>query len=330
MMPRDGNVFFYGESPAMAELHKRVELVASSEVPVLISGETGTGKSALAAEIHRQSRRAAGPYVAINCAAIPAALMEAELFGYERGAFTGAFVRRKGKFEMANTGSIFLDEIADLDLSLQPKLLQVLQDGTLGVIGGSFDLTTDVRVMCSSNRDLESEVQKGQFRQDLYYRINVFHLKLPPLRTRVKDLPGLVQHFLGIYQESFNKEAKRPSRTLMDLFAAYSWPGNMRELENLIKQYVIVGDEGELIRKLQSCLRTELEEVTLPDGSISLKKYVRAIAQERERELILKVLRHNRWNRKKAARMLRISYRALLYKLKDCNFEQSAGASIGD
>lgn len=314
----------------MADLRNRAQLIAGSDVPVLITGETGTGKGALAVEIHQQSKRAAGPFVAINCAAIPSALMEAELFGYERGAFTGAFVRRKGKFEMADAGSIFLDEIADLDVSLQPKLLQVLQDGTLPVIGGSFDVSTDVRVICSTNRDLESDVQKGLFRQDLYYRINVVHLKLPPLRARIKDLPGLVQYFLATYQESFNKQVKKPSHSLMDTFAAYSWPGNIRELENLIKQYVIVGDEVELARKLEACLKVELDDIVFSDGSFSLKKYVRAIVQERERELILKILRHNRWNRKKAARMLRISYRALLYKLKDCDLEQSLGLSIGD
>lgn len=314
----------------MGELRKRVQLIAGAEVPVMITGETGTGKGVLALEIHQGSKRAAGQFVPINCAAIPSALMEAEMFGYEPGAFTGAFVRRKGKFEMADAGTIFLDEIADLDISLQPKLLQVLQDGSLPVIGGSFDVTTDVRVICSTNHDLESDVQKGLFRQDLYYRINVVHLKLPPLRSRIKDLPGLVEHFLTVYQGSFNKQVKKPSHSLVDMFAAYSWPGNIRELENLIKQYVIVGDEVELARKLETCLRVELEDVMLPDGSFSLKKYVRSMVQERERELILKVLRHNRWNRKKAARMLRISYRALLYKLKDCNLEQSLGLSIGD
>jgi two-component system, NtrC family, response regulator AtoC len=322
--------FVFGRSPALQEIKHKVEVVANSDVPVLISGETGTGKEALAVDIHNRSGRSAGPFVKVNCAAIPAALIEAELFGFERGAFTGAVSARKGKFELASTGTIFLDEIAEVDVTLQPKLLQVLQDGNVSTIGGAGEVVLDSRVICSTNRDLDREVQQGRFRQDLFYRINVLHIQLPPLRERGADIPELVAHFLAKHSQSFGSPLPAISPSLLELFQAYSWPGNVRELENLLKQLAILGNEQALIEQLKQRLRDELQEATQPDGSVSLKKHIKSIVHKSEKELILKVLRHNRWNRKKTARMLRISYRALLYKLKDCGLDQRAHAAYGD
>ena len=322
--------FLFGDAPVMLELKKKVALVAAADVPVLITGESGTGKELLALEIHRLSQRSANPFVKVNCAAIPAPLMEAELFGFERGAFTGAVARRTGKFELASSGTIFLDDIADLVLALQPKLLQVLQDNNLALIGGSEEITLDTRVICATNHDLGAEVQGGQFRQDLYYRINVVHIHLPPLRERMADLAVLAEHLLGRYRQLFARTVPEPSSALLNLFVAYHWPGNVRELENILKQYVILQNEADLIRALELRLREEMEQIAGPDGTVPLKKHVKAVAQKSEKELILKVLRHNRWNRKKTARMLKISYRALLYKLKESGLDQRVSLSFGD
>ena len=200
-----GGSFLFGSTPAILDLKKKVGLVAATDVPVLITGESGTGKGTLALEIHRLSPRRENPFVKVNCAAIPAALMESELFGFERGAFTGAMSRRVGKFEMANTGTIFLDEIADVELSLQAKLLHVLQDGNMALIGGSEELSLDTRVICATNHDMNASVQSGQFRRDLFYRINVVHIELPPLRQRRADIPELVPYFLNSFQRAYGQ-----------------------------------------------------------------------------------------------------------------------------
>jgi two-component system response regulator AtoC len=256
--------------------------------------------------------------------------MEAELFGFERGAFTGAVARRTGKFELASRGTIFLDEIAEVDVGLQAKLLHVLQDGNLALIGGNEEISLDTRVICATNHDLTAAVQNGTFRQDLFYRINVLHIHLPPLRQRRADLPELVDYFLDHYRRGFGKQIKPPSDTLLGLFEAYSWPGNLRELENILKQYVILENEAELIRVFEASLRQEMDQIVGPDGTVPLKIHVKAAVHKVEKEIILKVLRHNRWNRRKAARMLRISYRALLYKLKECGLDQRLNVPTGD
>ncbi len=322
--------FLFGSTPVMLDLKKKIALVSNTDVPVLITGESGTGKESLAIEIHRSSRRGPNPFVKVNCAAIPGALMESELFGFERGAFTGAVQRRIGKFEQATTGTIFLDEIADLDLALQAKLLHVLQDGNLSMIGASEEVMLDTRVICATNRDIPSAVQGGQFRQDLFYRINVIHVNLPALRQRRADLPELVDHFLAHYTKLFGRPVAKPSAALVELFGSYHWPGNIRELENTLKQLVILQNEGELIRTLEARLKEEMARIVDPDGTVPLKKYVKLAVLKVEKELILKVLRHNRWNRKKSARMLRISYRALLYKLKECGLDQRETAVLSE
>jgi two-component system response regulator AtoC len=286
-------------------------------VPVLIQGESGTGKDIIARMIHGRSPWRTGPYVKVNCPAIPGTLLESELFGYEKGAFTGAYGTKPGRVEMAHRGTLFLDEISELDLALQSKLLQLLQDGQFCRIGAQEDKKVEVRVVCATNRILENEIENGTFRQDLFYRINVVNLSLPPLRERRGDIEELVQYFLEYYNRKYNCRAKALSVELMAVLQKYHWPGNIRELENLVKRYVILGSEevisSDLVTREQEYFNPEINL----DGPISLKKLTRQATRELERKVILKVLQANHWNRKQAARALSISYRALLYKIRD-------------
>lgn len=307
----------FGHSEAMQALHERLQKVAAANVPVLIQGESGTGKDIIARMIHAASPWRSGPYVKVNCPAIPGTLLESELFGYERGAFTGAYGAKPGRVEMAHRGTLFLDEISELDLGLQSKLLQLLQDGQFCRIGAQEDKKVEVRVVCATNRHLETEIESGTFRQDLFYRINVVTLQLPPLRERRRDIQGLVAYFLEFYNRKYNCKAKPLSVELMDSFQKYHWPGNIRELENLVKRYVILGSEDAIASELVA----KEPEYALPeinvDGPISLKKLTKQATQDLERRIILKVLQAHHWNRKKTARALNISYRALLYKIRD-------------
>ena len=253
----------------------------------------------------------------VNCPAIPGTLLESELFGYERGAFTGAYGTKPGRVEMAHRGTLFLDEISELDLALQSKLLQLLQDGQFCRIGAQEDKKVEVRVVCATNRKLEEEIENGTFRADLFYRINVVNLHLPPLRERASDIPELVSYFLEYHNRKYNCRAKPLSGELMAVLRKYHWPGNIRELENLIKRYVILGSEdvisSDLAPRAQDFFNAELPL----DGQISLKKLTRQAVRELERKVILKVLQTHHWNRKQAAKALSISYRALLYKIRD-------------
>src|SRR5438105_8317691 len=307
----------FGQSEAMQALRSRLDKVAAANVPVLIHGESGTGKDIIARLVHALSPWKSGPFVKVNCPAIPGTLLESELFGYERGAFTGAFGMKPGRVEMAHRGTLFLDEISELDMSLQSKLLQLLQDGQFCRIGAQEDKKVEVRVVCATNRHLETEIQNGTFREDLFYRINVVNLQLPPLRERRGDIDDLVNYFLDSYNRKYNCRARPLSADLMTALQKYHWPGNIRELENLIKRYVILGNE----EVISSDLVTREQEYFNPDinldGPISLKKLTRAATRELERKVILKVLQANHWNRKQAARALSISYRALLYKIRD-------------
>ncbi len=291
-VPPDGITF--GHSEAMQAVRSRLGKVAAANVPVLITGESGTGKDIIARLIHGLSPWKTGPYVKVNCPAIPGTLLESELFGYEKGAFTGAFGSKPGRVELAHRGTLFLDEISELDPSLQSKLLQLLQDGQFCRIGAQEDKKVEVRVVCATNRHLESEIESGSFRQDLYYRINVVNLHMPALRERRGDIEDLCAYFLEYYNRKFNCRARPLSGEVLAVLQKYHWPGNIRELENLIKRYVILGD-----------------------GPISLKKMTRQCVRELERKVILKVLQQHHWNRKQAARTLGISYRALLYKIRD-------------
>jgi len=301
----------------MRSLRQRLDKLASANVPVLIQGESGTGKDIIARMIHGLSPWKTGPYVKINCPAIPGTLLESELFGYEKGAFTGAYGSKPGRVEQAHRGTLFMDEISELDMGLQSKLLQLLQDGQFCRIGAQEDKKVEVRVVCATNRHLETEIENGTFREDLFYRINVVNLQLPPLRERRGDIDDLVNYFLDYYNRKYNCRALPLSADLMTGLQKYHWPGNIRELENLIKRYVILGNE----EVISSDLVTREQEYFNPDinldGPISLKKLTRAATRELERKVILKVLQANHWNRKQAARALSISYRALLYKIRD-------------
>jgi two-component system response regulator AtoC len=312
-------VVVFGRSPNMQSVKRRLEKVASANVPILIQGESGTGKEILAKMVHHLSPWAEGPLVKVNCPAIPGTLIESELFGYERGAFTGAYGAKPGRVEMASRGTLFLDEIGELDMDLQAKLLQVLQDGQFCRIGSQEDKRLEARVVCATNRSLEEEIAAGTFRGDLYYRINVVNITLPPLRERNGDIPELVNYFLDFYSASFNRPANPLPTKLMQTLQSYHWPGNIRELENLIKRYVILGSPEVITSELQQQPEQKNDfDLDIPvNGSIHLKEVTRQAVRKIESNIILKVLQANQWNRKKAAKSLHISYRALLYKLKE-------------
>lgn len=314
-MPPEAIVF--GRTEIMQLLRERLLKLAGANVPVLIEGESGTGKDIIARMIHAASPWKTGPWVKVNCPAIPGTLLESELFGYEKGAFTGAYGMKPGRVEMAHRGTLFLDEISELDMALQSKLLQLLQDGQFCRIGAQEDKKVEVRVVCATNRKLDVEIENGTFRADLYYRINVVNLQMPPLRERAADIPDLVNYFLEYHNRKYNCRAKPLSNELMAVLRKYHWPGNIRELENLIKRYVILGTEdviaGDLAPRQPDFFNAEIPL----DGQLSLKKLTRQAVLELERKVILKVLQNHHWNRKQSAKTLGISYRALLYKIRD-------------
>src|SRR5215467_10037032 len=319
------NIIF-GRSDAMRSVRDRLNKVAGANVPVLIEGESGTGKDIIARMIHGLSPWRVGPFVKVNCPAIPGTLLESELFGYEKGAFTGAYGTKPGRVEMAHRGTLFLDEISELDLGLQSKLLQLLQDGQFCRIGAQEDKKVEVRVVCATNRKLEDEIENGTFRQDLFYRINVVNLHLPPLRERGVDIEDLAKYFLEYYNRKYNARARPLSLELIGILQKYHWPGNIRELENLIKRYVILGNEDVISSDLVSREQEYFNPEIPIDGPISLKKITRQAVRELERKVILKVLQANHWNRKQAARALSISYRALLYKIRDAGLPSNRNA----
>jgi two-component system, NtrC family, response regulator AtoC len=326
-MPPDAIVF--GRTEAMQAVRDRLSKLAGANVPVLIQGESGTGKDIIARMIHANSPWRTGPWVKVNCPAIPGTLLESELFGYEKGAFTGAYGTKPGRVEMAHRGTLFLDEISELDLGLQSKLLQLLQDGQFCRIGAQEDKKVEVRVVCATNRKLEQEIESGTFRADLFYRINVVNLHMPALRERASDIPDLVDYFLAYYNRKYNSRAMPISDELMASLRKYHWPGNVRELENLIKRYVILGDE-EVISSDLAPRETDFFNAEIPiDGQISLKKLTRQAVRELERKVILKVLQAHHWNRKQSARALSISYRALLYKIRDAGLPSNRSVRRG-
>jgi two-component system response regulator AtoC len=307
----------FGLTPAMRTIRERILKVAPTDIPVVITGETGTGKEAIAHLIHNYSSVCNKPFVQVNCAAIPATLIESELFGYEKGSFTGAVGSKPGRVELANGGTLFLDEIGELDPGIQAKLLQLLQDGQFSRIGGQEDKKVSVRFVFATNRDLEEEILAGNFREDLYYRINVANFHLPPLRERLEDVPVLVEYFRLKYNEKHNcKTAPISERTLTSL-REYYWPGNIRQLENAMKRYVVLGTEDAVLSELVEH-QSDVFKFTIPPGEqISLKDITKKATRQVERKVILKVVEANGWNRKRAAKLLSISYRALLYKLKE-------------
>ena len=317
-VPPDSVVF--GHTAAMRVLWQKVLRVAGTNVPVLVTGESGTGKEILSKMLHTQSPWSAGPFVKVSCPAIPASLLESELFGYEKGAFTGAYGMKPGRVELADRGTLFLDEIGELDMGLQAKLLQLLQDGQFSRIGAQADKKVEVRVVCATNRHLEQEIEAGTFRSDLFYRINVVDIHLPPLRERREDIPELIDYFLATHNAMFKRNARPISSRLMQVLQEYEWPGNIRQLENLMKRYVILGNEDAIVSDLaaSSAPHFSVFDPQIPaDGQFSLKKVTQQAVLEIERKVILKMLQAHHWNRKRAARALDISYRALLYKIRD-------------
>ena len=300
----------------MQTIRQKVEKVASSGVPILIQGDSGTGKCVLTRFIHNLSAAPDAPFVKVNCAAIPGTLLESELFGYEKGAFTGAVVSKPGRVELADGGTLFLDGIDEIDMSLQAKLLQLLQDGQFSRIGGQEDRHVHLRVICATNRHIEQEITSGRFRQDLFYRINVVPLQLPPLRARAEDIGNLVAYFLEAHSNRHNVRVRPLSSTALRLLERHPWPGNIRELENLIERYVILGSEDAVSSELLNWEQTHVAPDVPIDGQIYLKKVTRQAVHDLERKIILTVLEANRWNRKRTASALKISYRALLYKIR--------------
>ena len=307
-----------GQSSALRRVLQLVETVATGDSTVLLLGETGTGKELIARAIHYRSQRRSRAFAKLNCAAIPSGLLESELFGHERGAFTGAITQKTGRIEVADQGSLFLDEIGDIPLELQPKLLRVLQEREFERLGSTRTKKVDVRIVAATHRDLEDMIVKKEFRSDLYYRLNVFPISIPPLRERPEDVPLLARHFVQEAAQKMNKTIDTIPPGTMEALTQYAWPGNIRELENMIKRYVILGSEDVISNDLVA--RSEQEffnpDINL-DGPISLKVLTRKATRELERKIILKVLQAHHWNRKQAARALSISYRALLYKIRD-------------
>ena len=374
----------FANSERMIEVRDLIHRVSDTDVTVLVRGESGTGKELVARALHEQSLRKDRSFVKVNCAALPTELLESELFGFEKGAFTGAIQHKPGKFEFANHGTMFLDEIGEMSFPLQAKLLQVLQDGEFSRLGGKADVQVDVRVIAATNRDLETAVAEGQFREDLYFRLNVVTINLPPLRERREEIPILTDHFLKKYSVQYNKPCCAVSAELANAFMHYDWPGNVRQLENLIKRMLVLGTEAPILKDLQSPVApipfrlhsspassmsrpfamppqpvappppavaaaspfmppvaavspavpvaqinpataaVSAAVATATSGNVSLKDIARTAAREAERELILRMLTRTRWNRKEAAEILGISYKALLYKIKENGLDKAS------
>lgn len=340
LLARSNYSGFVGDSEPMQRVKTIIEQVADSELTVLIRGESGTGKEIAARSLHELSGRKDGQFVKVNCAAIPRDLLEAELFGYEKGAFTGAHKTKQGRFETAHKGTIFLDEIGDMPLELQSKLLQVLEQQEFVRVGGVTNIHVDVRIICATNRNLETAIKEQAFRDDLFYRLNEITLFLPALRQRPTDIALLVEHFIQKYNRQYEKSYPKLSPETIQKLVSFHWPGNVRQLENMIKQVVVRGDES-LISELIAAAAVGFGQTSdfstyrqpvhvVSDGNdvlvganaggeYSLKNRIgRTVAQE-EKQLIAEVLTKVNWNRRKAADLLNISYRSLLYKIKDYN-----------
>ncbi|KPL18892.1 MAG: hypothetical protein AMJ92_05745 [candidate division Zixibacteria bacterium SM23_81] len=317
---------FVGDSPQMLEVKSMIGQVADSELTVLIRGESGTGKEVVARTLHGLSSRREGPFVKVNCAALPKELLEAELFGYEKGAFTGAFKKKPGRFELASHGTIFLDEIGEMSPDLQAKILQVLEQREFVRVGGIETIQVDVRILCATHRDLEEALTQGRIRADLFYRLNEITLFLAPLRERKEDIPLLVEYMLRRYCRQYNREYRPFSRRNIELLHEYHWPGNVRELENLVKQIVVRGDESIIARTIPRQVSSQpvsaeenspYPELTNAPHGVPLKQATQQAVERTEKALIKSVLNRTNWNRKKAAELLKISYRSLLYKIKE-------------
>jgi two-component system response regulator AtoC len=353
---QDRAFLFWGDSPEMQSIASVIEQVSDSDVTVLIRGESGVGKELVARAIHQRSSRKDRPFVKVNCAALPAELLESELFGHEKGAFTGAATTRIGKFEQADTGTIFLDEIGEMKSALQAKLLHVLQDGQFTKLGSNKAVNVDVRVVAATNRDLEAMMLRGEFREDLYYRLKVIEVTVPPLRERRAEIVHLSEFFITRYARRYNRPVRHLSEELQRLFQSYEWPGNIRELENMIKRIVILQDESLVVREMSRAPRNlaayaaagmgagrtaavveepdefegaadeeevqpEVAVATAPAGS-RLADVAKAAAMKAERTIIEDTLQQVHWNRRRAAEQLGVSYKTLLNKIKECGISR--------
>ncbi len=310
-----------GKNEKMMEVTQLIKKVAGSDASVLLQGESGTGKELFARAIHRLSQRKDGPYIAINCAAIPRELLENELFGSERGAFTGAHTRKMGKFEIANGGTIFLDEIGDMDISLQAKLLRVLQQKNFERLGGNKTVDVDVRVIAATNMDLNNLIKTKRFREDLFYRLSVFPVTIPPLRERPDDVRELSDYFIAKFCRDMKKPAKSLSREAIGLLEKYHWPGNVRELENTIERAIILA-EGKKIAPDHLAIRLQrTDEIQLREGA-GLKEIGAHAQMQAERATIIRVLKQVRGNKRKCAKVLKIDYTTLFDKIKKYSIDK--------
>ena len=319
-----GRAALVGDSPAMQDVLRVIDRVADTPSTVLITGESGTGKELVATALHEGSSRRNKPLIRINCAAIPKDLMESELFGYERGAFTGAVTTKPGRFELADGGSLFLDEIGEVPVEMQVKLLRALQESEFERVGGIKTTHVDVRLVAATNRDLAEDIEAGRFRKDLYYRLAVVPIVLPPLRDRTEDIPTLVEHFLRKYNRRLNKQIDGVEPEALAALQAYAWPGNIRELENLVERVLLFAD-GPLIRlrDLPDSLRGAAAATpfpslgSAPSAETGLKEFVRARSAELEKDLITRALEDTGGNVTRAAKLLQISRKSLQTKMKE-------------
>jgi two-component system response regulator AtoC len=319
------DICFLAASPQMVRIRRQILQIAPVDVPVLIHGESGVGKEVVAHMIHTRSTRGDQPFIKVNCAALPGELLESELFGFEQGAFTGAVRSKPGKFELANNGTIFLDEIAEMSPHLQAKLLHVLQDHQYSRLGGRNLIDVDVRVLAATNVEIQEAMESGRLREDIYFRLSVLSINVPPLRERTTEIPLLFRHFLQKYSAKFNKETVTPSQHLLEAAVRYPWPGNLRELENFVKRYVILNDDEGSLRQLLE-MTAARQRILSKAGVASarergLKALVRGLKDEIETEAIASALEKTHWRRKATAEMLGISYKALLYKMRQFGLE---------
>ncbi len=335
LLTRDINALdeIVGQSPAIQKVFKLIQNVAQHDISVILRGESGTGKELVARAIHSLSKRKDKFFVPVDCATLPDTLVESELFGYEKGAFTGADSLKIGRFEMANEGTIFLDEIGNLAMHIQIKLLRVLQEGTVERLGGRKTKKLDVRIISATNKNLEEALETGEFRDDLYHRLNVFEITLPPLRERGDDLIILSQYFLNKFNNEYNKHVEGFSDEVMEIFRTYSWPGNVRELGNTIRASIILAKDKIMVNNLPARIRLNLEihkNKIIPDINIkekldvmTLKSIKKNVVQNMEKQIIEQVLSDVNWNKTKASKILDIDYKSLYNKIKQYNIAKS-------
>lgn len=309
----------------MALVRKRAEKICEANIPVLLCGPSGSGKEMVARWIHAHSAFSGGRFIKVNCAAIPGSLLESELFGYEKGAFTGAQVSKPGRVEMAHQGTLFLDEIAELDSTLQSKLLHFVQDGRFSRIGDEVERSVETRLICSSSRNLEQEITAQRFRSDLFYRISVVQLKLPSLSERKEDIPLLAEYLRSALEKEFAIKSQPLAIGMLNYLQSLAWPGNVRELSNEIARHVLIGPDAAVIQRQPQERSAGAKRGTAGEKAGPLKHIAKEAIREMERSVILEALRNNQWNRRKAAEVLKISYRALIYKIRDAGLMRSAG-----